>query len=386
MIPYGRQDVRKEDIDSVVEVLRSEFLTQGPQVPIFEENIAQFVNTDHAIAVNSATSALHITYLAMGLGHGDGLWTTPITFLATANAAKYCGATVEFVDVESTTGLMSVEDLQTKLVEAEKKGKLPKIVVPVHLAGQSCDMKEIHKLSRQYGFKVVEDAAHAIGAKYNDKQVGSCEYSDACVFSFHPVKIITTGEGGVITTNNEQLSEKLKLLRSHGVTRDSSLFKHDSHGPWYYEQIALGYNYRMTDMQAALGTSQMRRLSEYVTRRNAIAEKYARKFESLPISVLDQKKYGRSSYHLFVIQLNLEKIGKTHRQVFENLRAEGVGVNLHYIPVYKQPYYADEINWANKCPNSEAYYSKSISLPMYPAMTDEEVCIVEEKVEKVVVE
>ncbi len=370
MIPYGRQDISELDIQAVVDVLRSDFLTQGPAVPAFEKSIAQYCGVGHAVAVNSATSALHSACLALGVGKGDVVWTSPITFVASANCALYCGADVDFVDIDPHTYNLSTERLAEKLVLAKTSGRLPKVVIPVHLCGQPCDMAGIHALSQRYGFKIIEDASHAIGGKYNGEPIGNCRYSDITVFSFHPVKIITTGEGGMVLTNDEQLAKRTQLLRSHGITREVSEMTHAPDGPWYYQQIELGFNYRMTDLQAALGLSQMQRLDEFVARRHVIAKRYEQLLADLPVITPWQHPDGYSGLHLYVIRLKLAEIGKTHHQVFEALRAAGLGVNLHYIPVYRQPYYEDMGFKAGLCPEAEQYYAEAISLPMYPSLKE----------------
>jgi len=370
MIPYGRQDISESDIQAVVDVLRSDFLTQGPAVPAFEKSLTDYCSAQHAVAVNSATSALHIACLALGVGPGDVVWTTPITFVASANCALYCGASVDFVDINPRTYNMSAERLAEKLVQAKQLGRLPKVVIPVHLCGQPCDMAAIHALSQQYGFKIIEDASHAIGGKYRGEPVGNCRYSDIAVFSFHPVKIITTAEGGMAMTNDALLAKRMQLLRSHGITRDVNEMTHAPDGPWYYQQIDLGYNYRMTDLQAALGLSQMLRLDEFIARRHAIADAYDRLLAELPIVRPWQHEDGYSGLHLYVVRLKLDEIGKTHRQVFEALRAEGVGVNLHYIPVHYQPYFESLGFKRGAYPEAERYYAEAISLPMYPGLTE----------------
>lgn len=370
MIPYGRQDISQADIDAVVEVLRSDFLTQGPFVPAFETEVAGYCGAQHAVAVNSATSALHIACLALGVGIGDVVWTTPITFVASANCALYCGAQVDFVDIDSRTYNMSVERLAEKLAYAEKIGQLPKVVIPVHLCGQPCEMAVIHALSRQYGFKIIEDASHAIGGRYQNEPVGNCRYSDITVFSFHPVKIITTGEGGMAVTNDAQLAKRMQLLRSHGITRDAADMTHVPDGPWYYQQVDLGFNYRMTDIQAALGLSQMQRLDEFVSKRNAVARRYDQMFSGLSVITPRQHPDSYSGWHLYVIRLQLEKIQKTHLQVFESLREQNIGVNLHYIPVHTQPYYQHMGFRPENFPEANHYYTEAISLPMYPGLTD----------------
>lgn len=370
MIPYGHQDISEADIQAVVEVLRSDFLTQGPAVPAFEKAVADYCGAGHAVAANSATSALHIACLALGVGPGDVVWTSSITFVASANCALYCGAQVDFVDIDPRTYNMSVECLAEKLTQAEKAGCLPKVVIPVHLCGQPCDMAGIYALSQRYGFKVIEDASHAIGGKYKSEPIGNCRYSDITVFSFHPVKIITTGEGGMALTNVKQLAKRMQLLRSHGITREAKEMTHAPDGPWYYQQIDLGFNYRMTDMQAALGLSQMQRLDEFVAKRHAIANHYEKLLADLPVITPWQHADSYSGMHLYVIRLKLAKISKTHREVFDALRAAGIGVNLHYIPVYMQPYYEDLGFKAGHCPEAERYYAEAISLPMYPGLTE----------------
>jgi UDP-4-amino-4,6-dideoxy-N-acetyl-beta-L-altrosamine transaminase len=369
MIPYGRQDISEEDIQAVVDVLHSDYLTQGPAVPAFEKSIEDYCGAQHAVAVNSATSALHIACLALDVGANDWVWTTPITFVASANCALYCGAQIDFVDIDPHTYNMSVERLKGKLEQAEKAGCLPKVIIPVHLCGQPCDMAAIHTLSKQYGFKIIEDASHAIGGKYRGKPIGNCCFSDITVFSFHPVKIITTGEGGIALTNDNQLANRMRLLRSHGITRDEANMTHASDGPWYYQQITIGFNYRMTDLQAALGLSQMGRLDEFVTKRHIIAKRYEELLAGLPLITPRQHTDSYSGLHLYVVRLNLTKISKTHREVFEALRAAGIGVNLHYIPVYRQPYYEQIGFKAGYCLEAERYYAEAISLPMYPGLT-----------------
>jgi len=370
MIPYGRQDITQADIDAVVAVLQSDFLTQGPQVPAFEQAVAQKVGAKHAVAVNSATSALHIACLALGLGPGDWLWTSPITFVASANCALYCGAQVDFVDIDSRTYNLDPAALEAKLVKAEKAGRLPKIVVPVHLCGQPCDLVAIHALAQRYGFKIIEDASHAIGGKYKGEYVGNGRYSDITVFSFHPVKIITTAEGGMAMTNDDALAARMALLRSHGVTRDPALMTHAPDGPWYYQQIDLGLNYRMTELQAALGISQLHRLDEYVARRHEIASRYDELLADFPVVTPWQHPDGYSGLHLYVIRLQLDRIGSTHRQVFERLREQGIGVNLHYIPVHTQPYYQAMGFVKGDFQQAESYYSEAISLPVFALLTD----------------
>lgn len=369
MIPYGRQDISEADIQAVVDVLRSDYLTQGPAVPAFEKCIAEYCGVQHAVAMNSATSALHVACLALGVGPNDLVWTSPITFVASANCALYCGAQVDFVDIDPHTYNMSVDCLAAKLQQAEKSGTLPNVVIPVHLCGQPCDMAGIHALAQRYGFKIIEDASHAIGGKYRGDPIGNCRYSDISIFSFHPVKIITTAEGGMAMTKDAQLAKQMQSLRSHGITRDANEMTHVPDGPWYYQQIDLGFNYRMTDMQAALGLSQMRRLDEFVAKRHSLARRYDQLLKDMPVTVPWQYADGYSGLHLYVVRLNLNEISKTHRQVFEALRAAGIGVNLHYIPVYRQPYYEGLGFKAGYCPESERYYSEAISLPMYFGLT-----------------
>lgn len=370
MIPYGRQDISQADIDAVVDVLKSDFLTQGPMVPLFEKTVAGYCGAGFAVAVNSATSALHIACLALGLGPGDVLWTSPNTFVASANCGLHCGAGVDFVDIDPHSYCMSAEALEQKLVRARDNGTLPKIVVPVHFAGQSCDMKRIHQLSMEYGFSIIEDASHAIGGRYLDKPVGNCEYSDISVFSFHPVKIITTGEGGLATTNSAELAEKMVLLRSHGVTRNPELMTRPADGGWYYQQVDLGLNYRMTDIQAALGVSQMSRLDEFVARRHVLRQRYDDLLKNLPVVVPHQSEDAYSALHLYPLQLQLQKLDNTHAGIFQQLREKGVGVNVHYIPVHTQPYYENMGFKAGDYPNAEHYYQRAISIPLFPRMTE----------------
>ncbi|WP_016834345.1 UDP-4-amino-4,6-dideoxy-N-acetyl-beta-L-altrosamine transaminase [Herbaspirillum lusitanum] len=368
-IPYGRQDISEADIDAVVNVLRSDFLTQGPVVPAFESAVAAHCGAAYAIAVNSATSALHIACLALGVGAGDLVWTTPITFVASANCARYCGAEVDFVDIDAVTYNLSVDRLEEKLIRAEAAGRLPKVVIPVHLCGQPCDMQGIHALSKKYGFRIIEDASHAIGGRYKEEPIGNCRYSDITVFSFHPVKIITTGEGGMAVTNHRQLAIHMARLRSHGITRDPAEMTHAPDGPWYYQQIELGFNYRMTDIQAALGLSQMQRLNEFVAKRHELARTYDELLKDRPVTTPLQHEDGYSGLHLYVIRLKLDAIHATHREVFERLRVSGIGVNLHYIPVYRQPYFEQQGFDPADFPEAEKYYAEAITLPMFPALT-----------------
>ncbi len=366
-IPYGRQTITEGDIAAVEAVLRSPCLTQGPAVPAFEQAAATMVGAVYGVAVNSATSALHIACLALGLGPGDRLWTSPITFVASANCGRYCGAEVDFVDIDAATGLMSVAALEQKLQQAEQSGTLPKVLVPVHLAGSSCDMAAIAALAHRYGFAVLEDASHAIGGLYRGQPVGNCRYSSITVFSFHPVKIITTGEGGLATTNDPQLAQKMSELRSHGIVRDPERFEFLPAGPWVYEQQQLGFNYRMTDLQAALGLNQLQRLQAIVEERNRLLSTYEELLAGLPVRLLDVPPGVLSAVHLAVIQLE----GSTptqHRQLFEGLRAAGIGVQLHYSPVHLHPYYRRLGFGEAKFPESEAYASSAISLPLFPSL------------------
>lgn len=371
MMPYGRQDITPADIAAVLEVLQSDFLTQGPMVPAFEHAVAEKVGAQHAVAVNSATSALHIACLALGLGSRDWLWTTPITFVASANCGLYCGARVDFVDIDPRTYNLCPDALECKLQRAEREGRLPKVLVAVHLCGQPCDMVAIHVLAERYGFKIIEDASHAIGGKYRGEFIGNCRFSDVTVFSFHPVKIITTAEGGMALTNDKALASKMALYRSHGITRDSDLMTHEPDGPWYYQQTELGYNYRMTDLQAALGVSQLARLDQYVARRHQLARRYDTLLADLPITTPWQHADSYSGFHLYVVRLQLDRIAPiTHRQVFESLRAQGIGVNLHYIPVHTQPYYQAMGFKSGDFPEAERYYAEAISLPMYQGLSE----------------
>ena len=372
MIPYGRQDVTQADIDAVLAVLQSDFLTQGPQVPAFEQDIAAKVGARHAIAVNSATSALHIACLALGLGPGDWLWTTPITFVASANCALYCGARVDFVDIDPRTYNMDPDALEQKLAIAEREGRLPKVIVPVHLCGQPCDMAAIHALAQRYGFKIIEDASHAIGGKYRGEYIGGCRYSDITVFSFHPVKIITTAEGGMAVTNDDILAARMALLRSHGITRDPAAMTHGPDGAWYYQQVDLGFNYRMTELQAALGISQAQRLDAYVARRHAIARRYDTSLADLPVTIPWQHADSYSVRHLYVIRLRLSQIRRCYQEIFDSLRKRRIGVNLHYIPVHTQPYYQAMGFKTGDFPHAEQYYQEAISLPMFQTLGEEQ--------------
>ena len=370
MIPYGRQSVSQEDIDQVVQVLRSDYLTQGPVVPQFESAVATYCGAVHAVATNSATAALHVACLALGVGPGDQVWTSPTTFVASANCAVYCGAEVDFVDIDPQTYNMSVARLTEKLVQARDNGTLPKVLIPVHLCGQSCDMQGIHALSREFGFRVLEDASHAIGGRYSDQPVGSCRYSDITVFSFHPVKIITTGEGGMALTNDPLLAKLMRQYRSHGITSDrDEMESRAADEIWNYQQVRLGYNYRMTDIHAALGLSQMGRLDEFVLARHQIAATYDRELADLPITTPLQLESTSSSYHIYPIRISRELCGNGQREVFQALHAAGVLVNLHYIPVYRQPFFERMGFSAGYCPEAERYHRETLSLPMYPALS-----------------
>jgi len=371
MIPYGKQDINQSDIEAVIAVLKSDFLTQGPQVPLFEKNVSNYCNAQYGVAVNSATSALHVACLALGLGKDDWLWTSPNSFVASANCGLYCGAKVDFVDIDPKTFNLSVEELKKKLIQAKKDNKLPKIVIPVHFAGQSCDMQSIHKLSKEYGFKILEDASHAIGGKYLDKPIGGCQYSDITVFSFHPVKIITTAEGGLATTNQKELAEKMQLFRAHGITREPKLMTKKTEGGWYYQQVELGFNYRMNDLQAALGIAQMKRLDKFITIRHSLKQRYDDLLKDLPLITPAQSLDSYSSLHLYPVQLKLEQLSKAHNQIFDELRKNGVGVNLHYIPIHMQPYFQNMGFKKGNFPIVEDYYSRAISIPIYQGLTTE---------------
>ncbi len=383
MIPYGRQDISEEDIQAVIDVLKSDYLTQGPAIPAFEQAVAAYCGVKFGVAVNSATSALHIACMALNLGKGDILWTSPITFVASANCALYCGATVDFVDIDPLTYNMSVEALEKKLQQAEVEGKLPKIVVPVHLAGQSCEMEKIHLLSKKYGFRIIEDASHGIGGKYKGSPIGNCLYSDITVFSFHPVKIITTGEGGMCMTNDPEIALRLTHYRSHGITRQPAEMTHVPDGPWYYQQIDLGFNYRITDIHAALGLSQLKRLDEFVQKRHEIAKLYDKTLSSDTLTIHYQHPDTYSAYHLYIIRHKKKEGGIGRLQMFEKLRAAGILVNLHYIPVYHHPYYekSGKYNRAD-FPNAEAYYAEAISIPMHTMLTNDEQQFVIDQIEK----
>ena len=372
MLPYGRQDISQNDIEEVVSVLRSDFLTQGPQVPRFEAAVRSKVGSDYAVSANSATSALHIACLALELGKGDLLWTSPITFVASSNCGIYCGAEVDFVDINSRSFNMCHEALEAKLLKAKDTGRLPKVVVVVHMCGQSANMEKIAELAACYGFKVIEDASHAIGGRYQGDYIGSCRYSDITVFSFHPVKIITTAEGGMAVTNDPEIAQKLELYRSHGITRDMSQMTGVPHGPWYYQQVALGFNYRMTELQAALGTSQIQRLDTYVAQRHDLAERYDAMLYDLPVETPWRTSDSYSAFHLYVIKLKLGEITKSRREVFETLRKKGIGVNIHYIPVHTHPYYVAMGFKNGDFPLAERYYSEALSIPLFATLTNDD--------------
>lgn len=378
MIPYGKQTISEEDVNAVVDVLKSDFLTQGPAVPRFEKYLLEVAGANYATAVNSATSALHIACLALNVQPGDIVWTVPNTFVASANCALYCGAKVDFVDIDPHTSNLSINFLKEKLIKAKMSGALPKVIIPVHLSGEPCDMAAIRELSYDFNFKIIEDASHAIGGRYGATPIGSCKYSDITVFSFHPVKIVTSGEGGAALTNCPDLDRRLKLLRSHGITRDQNLMHHPTNDGWYYEQVDLGFNYRMTDIHAALGLSQLTRLSEYIERRHEIAATYDREFEHINVQVPYRNTANKSALHLYVIKIKPSQ----HKRVFHALREQNIGVNLHYIPVHTQPYY-QKLGFAwGDFPNSEDYYKKAISLPMFPTLAVDEQSYVIKTVKK----
>ena len=372
MIYYGKQSISETDIKAVEEVLRSDFLTQGPAIEQFERTVADYCGAKYAVAVCNATAALHIACLSAGLDTGELLWTSPITFVASANCGRYCGADVDFVDIDEKTYNMSAAALEEKLRCARRDNKLPKVVIPVHLAGQSCDMVRIKELSDEYGFTIIEDASHAVGADYLDTKVGSCAFSDMTVFSFHPVKIVTTGEGGMVLTNNHELYEKLLLYRSHGITRNPAKMTHVSDGAWYYQQIVLGCNYRMTDIQAALGTSQMKRLDAFVARRRELAARYDALLQELPLVTPHVMEGANPSWHIYVVRVAFGQISKTKQQLFEAMKEQGVMLNLHYIPVHRQPYYEKLGFRQGDFLQSEKYYEEAFTLPLYYDLTNDE--------------
>jgi UDP-4-amino-4,6-dideoxy-N-acetyl-beta-L-altrosamine transaminase len=370
MIPYGRQDISEADVQAVVNVLRSDFLTQGPTVPAFEHAVATYCGAGHAVAVNSATSALHLACLALGVGPGDRVWTSPLTFVATANSALHCGAQVDFVDIDPDTCNISVTRLAEKLAHAEQEGRLPKTLIPVHLCGQPCEMEAIHALGQRYGFTIIEDAAHAIGSKYKGVRTGNGRYSDITVFSFHPVKIVTTAEGGMALTNDAGLARKIQRLRSHGITRDPAEMTHPPDGPWYYQQVELGFNFRMTELQGVLGLSQMQRLDAFLGARRALAARYDEKLLGLPLVTPRQHPDSCSAWHLYVVRVQTANARKSRREVFDALRAANIGVNVHYIPVPSQPYFERMGFQASSWPEAERYYSEAISLPLFATLTE----------------
>ena len=383
MIPYGKQDINKNDIDSVINILKSDFLTQGPQVPTFENEVSKYCGSKYAVAVNSATSALHIACLAIGLSKDDWLWTSPNSFVASANCGLYCGAKIDFVDIDPLTYNLCVNELEKKLFLAKNNNRLPKILIAVHFGGQSCNMKKIYSLSREYGFKIIEDASHAIGGKYLDKPIGNCRYSDVTVFSFHPVKIITTAEGGMSLTNNKNIFKRMQLFRSHGITRTKKELSNPKEGAWYYEQLSLGLNYRMTELQAALGVSQMQRIDKFIVNRHNLKKRYDLLLKDLPIITPYQNKDCYSALHLYPVQLKLEILKKDRKKIFAELRDHSIGVNVHYIPIHTHPYYLELGFKKGDFPNSENYYSKAISLPLFHSMTFEQQDKVVKTLEKI---
>lgn len=380
MIHYGKQLIERDDIDQVLSVLKSDFLTQGPQIPLFEGELARYVGSNFSVATNSATSALHIACLALGVGKGDILWTVPNSFVASANCGLYCGAEIDFVDIDPITLNMSVHSLAEKLRNAKERNQLPKVIVPVHFSGSPCDMKKINQLTQKYGVKIIEDASHALGAEYRQKKVGNCEYSDITVFSFHPVKIITTGEGGMATTNNENLFQRMQMFRSHGVTRTFENGSDNLNSPWYYEQKLLGYNYRITDIQAALGRTQLRKVDKFVASRKKIADRYISSFHKFDLTLPTVLSNEKSSWHLFPIQLNGCKNINNKIGVYEDFLTKGIRLNVHYIPIHTQPYYKSLGFKEGDFPVSESYYQRAFSLPIFPSMTDHEQLLVIEAV------
>ena len=384
MIPYGRQDINDKDIEAVIDVLKSDFLTQGKVVPEFEEKIANYCSVKYSVAVNSATSALHIACLALDIGKRDIVWTSAISFVASANCALYCGAKIDFIDIDPITNNLSIVHLKKKLALAKKNNNLPKALIPVHLSGQSCDMYEIYQLSKEYNFKIIEDASHAIGGEYCSKKIGSCEYSDITVFSFHPVKIITTGEGGMALTNDKKLFNRMSKLRTHGITKNSNEFKKSSNDPWYYEQINLGFNYRMSDIHAALGLSQFNRLDIFVEKRNQLAKKYEKSLSELPIKLPLLEDNCLSSWHLYIIKIDRDSCARSHTEIFNLLIQEGIGVQLHYIPIPMHPYFANLGFNIDDYKNAKSYYQQAISIPIYPLMTEIEQDNVIEVLKKII--
>jgi len=373
MIPYAKQDISDEDIDSVIEVLKSDFLTQGNQGPLFEDIISKRVGAKYALAANSATSCLHLSCLSLGLSKGDILWTSPITYVASANCALFCGADVDFVDIDPLTWNISVEILEEKLKTAQKRKKIPRILVLVHLAGNPCDLKKIFDLSKEYGFSIIEDASHALGSKYSEEQIGSSTYSDISVFSFHPVKNITTGEGGMILTNNKEIAEKVNLYRSHGVTRDTNKMFNKNEGLWYYEQLLLGFNFRMNEIQASLGISQMNSLDKFISKRNEVSQMYMKNLKNLPLTFQKVRNEDLSAWHLFIIHLKLDQLELTRLEIYNSLREKGIGVNVHYIPVHLQPFYRNLGFKRGDYPNSESYYDGALTIPMYTKLKKKDI-------------
>lgn len=373
MIPYAKQDISDEDIDSVIEVLKSDFLTQGNQGPLFEDIISKRMGAKYALAANSATSCLHLSCLSLGLSKGDILWTSPITYVASANCALFCGAEVDFVDIDPLTWNISVEILEEKLKTARKRKKIPKILVLVHLAGNPCDLKKIFDLSKEYGFSIIEDASHALGSKYSEEQIGSSTYSDISVFSFHPVKNITTGEGGMILTNNKEIAEKVNLYRSHGVTRDTNKMFNKNEGLWYYEQLLLGFNFRMNEIQASLGISQMNSLDKFISKRNEVSQMYMKNLKNLPLTFQKVRNEDLSAWHLFIIHLKLDQLELTRLEIYNSLREKGIGVNVHYIPVHLQPFYRNLGFKQGDYPNSESYYDGALTIPMYTKLKKKDI-------------
>lgn len=369
MIPYGKQHISQQDIDAVVQVLQSDYLTQGPKVPEFEQVLCDYTGAKYAAVVNSATSALHIACLALGVGPGDLVWTSPITFVASANCALYAGADIDFVDVDFATGNMSVDALALKLTQAQKLGRLPKVIIPVHLAGHSCDMAAIHALASQYSIKIIEDASHGIGGHLGSHKIGACQYSDICIFSFHPVKIVTSAEGGAAMTNSHEIADKLRLLRSHGIVKDTQQLLRPAEGDWYYEQQDLGFNYRMTDLSAALGISQMQHIDAFVSKRNQLATEYLSQVAGLPLTTVDPIENSHSAYHLQIILLD-KHIDR--KRVFNAMRGANIMVHVHYFPVHLQPYYLSLGFKEQDFPQAEAYYRQCLTLPLFPDLTSEQ--------------
>lgn len=371
-IPYGHQNISEDDINEVAKVLRSDWLTQGPTVERFEKSVAEYCKSSYGVATCNATAALHLACRALDVKVGDTVWTSPNTFVASANCALYCGANIDFVDIDPVSYNMSVEDLKNKLENAAKNNKLPKVVIPVHFAGQSCDMRAIKALAEKYNFRIIEDASHAIGGEYLNKKIGNCIYSDITIFSFHPVKIITTGEGGMALTNDKNLYKKLKLLVTHGITKKPDEMENEYQGPWYTEQQDLGYNYRLTDFQCALGLSQLKHLDEFVAKRHELAKRYDEKLAKLPLVLPKQNSDCYSAYHLYVILLHLEKIAKTKKQIVTELREAGIGAMVHYIPVHTHPYYQKLGFKPGDFPKSEEYYKRAITIPLYPTLAQKD--------------